>query len=232
MNLTPYPAPSAPQVSLPRLSILGQPPMPANDAVTLPTGENERDGYQPKPAPAVIMVGLDDTGKPHASWFTADQADAAMTAADLMNMALVDVIGDLDGIAAKLPQGKLFESGKAFVPFVKRSTYELLATHLSDDYLTAAAKRIKTAGAGYAKASKGEAAPRHFPEYWSKIAVGDVVLASEGHDDGWWQATVIAVQDAGDYLLQWTDWPELDQFARPATQLALLHAQFTTEAPE
>ncbi len=151
-----------------------------------------------------------------------------------MGMAIIEVAcEELAAVAAGLPQGKLFESGKAFVPFVKRSTYDALAAHLDDEYLAAAGKRVEAAAsADYAKASKGETAPRHYPEHWSKIAAGDIVLASEGHDDGWWPATVVAVQDAGHYLLRWTDWPELDQFIRLATQLALLHPQFTTEAPE
>ncbi|MCQ1573469.1 hypothetical protein NFO65_22340 [Neorhizobium galegae] len=172
------------------------------------------------------MVGLDDKGKPHASWFAAENADAAANAADLMDMAIIEIGNDdsLTQVAMCLPLGKLFESGKAFVPFVKRSTYDLLAVHLSDEYLAAAAKRIEAASnADYAKASKGEVAPRNHPEHWSKIAVGDVVLASEGHDDGWWESTVLEVQADDHFLLRWTDWPELDQFVRHVSDIALLH---------
>ncbi|WJH38899.1 hypothetical protein N7E02_18355 [Aliirhizobium terrae] len=234
MNFASYPAPSAPNISLPRVSILGQPPLQAS--VVAASADHDIDAYSKhsQQSPASIMVGLDDKGKPHASWFAASHADAARRAADLMGMALIRVTKDIAAIAAALPQGKLFESGKAFVPFVKRSTYDLLAAHLSDDYLAAAAQRVDAAAASadYAKASKGEVTPRSYPGHWSKIAVGDIVLASEGHDDGWWEATVVGVQDSDNYLLAWSDWPELDQFIRHVTQLALLHPKFTSEASE
>lgn len=237
MQLTSYQSSSNPRISLPRISILGQPPLLAAHSdtacVELRSGGDCLPDDESEISPALIMVGLDDKGRPHASWFAADQADAAATAAELMEMALIEVAGDLAAVAAALPQGKLFESGKAFVPFVKRSTYELLTAHLSDEYLTAAAQRVDAAAsADYSKASKGEVALRSYPEHWSKIAVGDIVLASEGHDDGWWEATVAAEQGDGNYLLRWTDWPELDQFGRHVTQLALLHPKFMAEAPE
>jgi hypothetical protein len=229
-----YASPSNPQISLPRLSILGQPPLLA--ASPLLGCDKKVEVALAASTPAFIMIGIDDSGKPHASWFAAEQADAAAKAAGLMDMALIEVSRDLAALAAELPQGKLFESGKAFVPFVKRSTYDLLAAHLSDDYLTAAAQRVEAAAtaasADYAKASKGEVGPRNYPDHWSKIAPGDVVLASEGHDDGWWEATVVGAQGSGNYLLAWSDWPELDQFVRHVTQLALLHPKFTSEAPE
>ncbi|MBW9090042.1 hypothetical protein JNB91_19725 [Rhizobium wenxiniae] len=230
MNLTSYPSPTKPGISLPSLSILGQPPLPASDAVKV----SELVAESGTRAPAFIMVGLDDKGKPHASWFAADHADAAAAAAELMGMALVEVADDLAAIAVTLPQGKLFESGKAFVPFVKRSTYDVLAAHLSDDYLTAAAQRVHDAAgasADYAEASKGEAPPRKLFD-WRKIAVGDVVLASDGPSEGWYECKVIKVQADSHYLLQWRDWPEVESFTRYVTDIGLLHPELATEAPE
>lgn len=184
MNFASYPSASDASVSLPHVSILGRPPIgqSAQNANLFESADCEPGASQP---PAFIMVGLDDKGKPHASWFAADHADAATAAAELMGMALIEVADDLAAIATTLPQGKLFESGKAFVPFVKCSTYDLLAAHLSDEYLTAAAQRVDAAAsADYANASKGEAPPRKLFD-WRKIAVGDVVLASDGPSEGW-----------------------------------------------
>jgi hypothetical protein len=233
MRIASYPAPSHPEVSLPNVSILGRQPVgDAHAKANYQTGSSSASAD--KAEPAFIMLGLDDKAKAHASWFAVHQADAAATAAGLMDMALIKVNSKLVDIAATLPQGKLFESGKAFVPFVKRSTYDLLATHLGEDYVAAAAQRVEAAAAAaadYSKASKGEPAPRSYPDHWSKIAAGDTVLASEGHDDGWWEATVVAQQEDGSYLLRWTDWPELDQFVRSITQLGLLHPKFTAEVP-
>lgn len=230
MNLASYPSPSAPHISLPRLSILGQPPsVPAAPDTGVAEGKQVNPG-QSAPTPAFIMVGLDDKSKPHASWFAADQANAATRAATLMGMALIEVADDLATIATRLPQGKLFESGKAFVPFVKRSTYDQLAAYLSEDYLAATAARIEAAAENseYAKASKGEASPRKLFD-WRKIAVGDVVLASDGPAEGWYECNVIEVQADSRYLLRWRDWPEIDVFTRYVTGVALLHPEHVDE---
>ena len=179
------------------------------------------------PTPVLIMVGLDDKGKPHASWFAGDQAAAATAAADLMDMALIAVnTEELATIAAKLPQGRLFESGKAFVPFVKRETYDLLAAYLDDDFVAASAERVEAtaaaSAASYAKASQGESAPRQ-PEDWSKLTVGDRVLASDGPGDGWYEADVQEALPEERFRLRWRDWPEIGDFTRSVTDIALLH---------
>ncbi|MFN3721273.1 MAG: hypothetical protein ACK4UW_20450 [Rhizobium rhizophilum] len=179
--------------------------------------------------PHLILVGLDDQGKPHASWFTRDQTDAAAVAADLMQMALLQITTpELTAIAAGLPKGKLFESGKAFVPFVKRSVYDQLAAHLTADFLTASAQRVeaaKAAGESYTKASKGEVA-MSLPEDWSKLAVGDTVLATESADDGWWFAEIVELPGEDKVRLRWRDFPEYPTMTVGMTEIALLHPQY------
>ncbi|TNM66217.1 hypothetical protein [Aliirhizobium smilacinae] len=174
----------------------------------------------------VILVGLDDQNKPHASWFEAEQADAAAVAADLMGFALVDISNDeLAAIASVLPKGKLFESGKAFVPFVKRSVYDQLAAHLDEDYLTNAAGRVAAAQAAansYAVAKKVEIPPR-LPEDWSKLMIGDLVLATEDPTEGWFEAIIVEAVGSDKYRLRWKDYPDLPTFTCNVVDLALLH---------
>lgn len=190
---------------------------------------------QPKPAmpedqvPMLILVGLDDQGRPHASRFGEEQADAAAVAADLMGFAIIDVSNDeLAAIASTLPKGKLFESGKAFVPFVKRSVYDQLSTYLDEDYLTFAAARVETAQAAasesYATASKGEA-PLRKPENWSKLLAGDLVLATEDRADGWFEAIVVEVVGDDKVKLRWRDYPDYSDFTCKVVDVALLHPQ-------
>jgi hypothetical protein len=195
-------------------------------------------GVKPKPDGSalakLILVGLDDQGKPHAAWFTAEQVDAATLAADLMDMASLDVEGDdLVALAGLLPMGKLFESGKAFVPFTKRETYDRLAAYFDDKFLASAAVRVEAAKAAasaaesYAKASKGEA-PLHVPEDWSKLAIGDVVLATDDPLDGWWACEVLELLDHGRFKLRWRDFPDELTFSKALTELALVHPQCKT----
>jgi hypothetical protein len=186
-----------------------------------------------KPSPAaiaIIVFGRDEAGKAHASWF--DQAEAALAekAADLMGLRVLRVRTDEHrALAAQLPHGRVFASGRAFVPFTKASLFMALqaATQAAAD-----AKPVKlvvsaddgseaklpitepkpTAGSPNGKAPCG----------WADIDVGSIVLASEGRADGWWESVVIEAK--GDlFTLIWEDWPDLPRFVRRRCQLALLH---------
>lgn len=225
MHAAAHPSPSNPHISLPRLSILGQPPKLA----AKPQGAAQPVDPTSVQAPATIMLGMDDKGKPHASWFALSDTANVATAADLMDMAVIEVkTPDLVAIAAALPRGKLFDSGRAFVPFVKRETYEKLATYLDDDFIAATSARIVAAAPGgsgaasYAKASKGETTAR-LPEDWSKLTVGDRVLASDGPGDGWYEADIQEALPDDTFRLRWRDWPELSDFTRGIADIALLH---------
>lgn len=93
----------------------------------------------PRPSAAVIVLGRDDAGKPHASAFGEAERIQAKRAARKMGMALITVDpanADLITLAVGLPIGKVFASGKAFVPFVKGSTFDQLEpfiTQTADD---------------------------------------------------------------------------------------------------
>lgn len=224
----PSTSPSMPRttITLAPVSILGASP-------STPDGNSEASAATVHAAQAkIIMVGLDNEGRPHASWFADDDGDAAAVAADMMDMALIDIGNDeLAAIAKNLPRGKLFGSGKAFVPFVKRTTYDQLATYLDDDYLTAAAARVaaaaeaaSAAAENYAKASKGEV-PARQPENWSKLLVGDLVLARETPEEGWFEALIVGQATEDRFRLRWRDWPDLPEFTRAITDIALLHPQ-------
>lgn len=216
------------KVTLPHVSILNGPRPPASAKAGTGKAKPQTDVAT---SAKLILVGLDDQAKPHAAWFPEEQVDAATLAADLMDMASIAVEDDeLAGIAGLLPKGKLFESGKAFVPFTKRETYERLAAYLDDDYLAATAIRIEAAKAAaaesYAKASKGEA-PLHVPEDWSKLAVGDLVLATEDPADGWWACEIIEVLDNDQVRLRWRDFPDEMPVTKRLADLALVHPQCT-----
>lgn len=103
------------------------------------TGSVAQTAATPSPvaAPSFIVLGRDEGGKAHASWFEAADRDAAERAAGLMGMHGLAVDDDgLAAIARRLPRGKLFASGRAFVPFVKGSTFDQLAARLPMSALT------------------------------------------------------------------------------------------------
>lgn len=229
-----YPSPSNPTVSLPRLSILGHPPM--SRPASKPRAEKPKETR----AAALVLFGLDERGKAHAAWFANDHAEAGTAAAEAMCMFALPVEDDaVRALAGQVPQGKIFASGKAFVPFVKASLFDALVMHLPEDQREQARQPVSASGGkassnGYAVASgaadgrgAGAATVQHdFPADWSKIKVGSVVLASEGRDDGWYEADVLEVLPGNRFKLRWHDWPDLPKFERTVTEIALLHPQY------
>lgn len=244
--------------------------------------------------PTIVVLGRDDRGKPHASWFDEAQQIAARRAATLMGMQALPVSDDaVRGLAARLPQGRVFESGKAFVPFVKGDLYDELVAHLPDggepSEAASAGSATETSGApvtasvGAAAGKRGKGAkgtkagtdPRkaagvpaspsddeaggadgdgqgddehdgnddeggggggsggdgpdgaeiregHRPTDWTDIALGSVVLATEGPQEGWFESVVVELRDDNIFLVRWRDWPDEPHFARHRNQLGLL----------
>ncbi|MER9163600.1 hypothetical protein [Mesorhizobium sp. M0715] len=183
--------------------------------------------------PALIVLGLDDGGKAHASWFDEAETDAAEKAAGMMGMAALRASTDeLRDLAGRLPHGKVFASGKAFVPFVKAATFDKIATHLPSSYKwpIRAAKPAADKPKSGRKASAATAAqsgdPNEgltVPEGFDKIIFGSLVLACEDPSDGWFHAHVIQVSADELYTLKWRDFPDWPVIVRRTQHLALLH---------
>lgn len=85
--------------------------------------------------PILVVLGADIDGKWHASRFDETDATPVTRAAELMGFHVIRVTADKDevyGIAEALPPGKIFSSGKAFVPFVAYSAFEKLRELIED----------------------------------------------------------------------------------------------------
>ena len=69
-------------------------------------------------APDLIVLGLDDEGKPRShARFPTDQADLVAKAAKAMNLTVCKADGgDLTDLAKKLQNGRLYATGRGFVP--------------------------------------------------------------------------------------------------------------------
>lgn len=192
----------------------------------------------------LIVFGLDDNQRPHASSFLRSEAQLAIKAAAMMGMRVMPVSTEVElAIAAKLPRGKIFGSGKAFTPFVKAGLFdEIIAaarlapepstTMLDDDDLQAGASdkpAIEPAPkAKKAAKAKTDLAPRVVatpaqPADWEAIEVGCVVLATAPPQHlTWYECEVIAV-DGDELTLQFLDWPEEPTFVRAVADVGLMH---------
>lgn len=155
----------------------------------------------------LVLIELDPaTGTTRGARFDPAVRDALAKALADTAAILVDVDGPkLDQIDADFPQGKLAQSGKPVLPMIKRATYDRLA---------ALATPLPSAGPPRQEAQKSDP--------FVNLKPGSVVLASDNKDDGWWEATVVRVEQNGATLrLKWRDYPELDEFTKPLTRVAI-----------
>ncbi|QNP78598.1 hypothetical protein [Agrobacterium tumefaciens] len=186
--------------------------LPATPAVTLPC--------------PVIILGRDDNGRPHASFFPATDTRAAEKAAELMGMVALKVKGDeLRAFLGRLPQGKLFDSGKAFVPFVKQELYQAIAAHLSDEERERL-EQPRVVPVKPAAETDYPVRPKNMPESWDQLTVGSLVLATEGPLEGWYEATIINIEGDTGVRLKWRDYLDMLPFTRRIDQVALIHPAY------
>lgn len=185
------------------------------------------------PLPALIVLGMDEGGKAHASWFGEAETDLAEKAAGMMGMAALRASTDeLRDLAGKLPHGKVFASGKAFVPFTKATTFDKIAAHLPSSYkwpVRAAKPAVEKPKPGKNASAAGDDQSGDvnegltIPEGWDSIVFGSLVLACENADEGWFPARVIQVSAEGLFTLKWRDFPDWPVIVRRTHHLALLH---------
>ncbi|MHC2017700.1 hypothetical protein [Methylobacterium sp. CM6247] len=182
--------------------------------------------------PGVILFGRDERHRPHASRFAAGDKANAERAAGLMGMNVLEISDDTHhSLAAGLPQGRLFESGKAFVPFVKAEVFDrLVAAAGLPDVAPPVRASGKATGAppssgGGASGASGAGAPGgrfKAPADWPEIERGCLVLACEGPQEGWFEAIIMYTKADDAFELQWRDWPDNPLITRHRSELGLL----------
>lgn len=185
---------------------------------------DKTDDASPQEPAALVVFGRDDGGKAHASRFGESDQGAAIKAAHLMGFqALAVEQPAVRDIADGLPEGRVFESGKGFVPFVKSGHCIALEAHAKQfpaDVRALSADQIKAleaetasqadegaggegsggpvSGSGAADATTNTiASEAHTPVDWTDFEVGSRVLAVDDPEDGWWEAVVTDVHTSG-----------------------------------
>jgi hypothetical protein len=171
-----------------------------------------------------VILGIDVDGRAHGSRFEERDAPFVVRAAELMGFHVIRVAPDNDelcGIAEKLPLGKIFATGRAFVPFVSRSAFDRLATMVEGGVTTRAPQAI---GANQAPEMLQAESDDTADALWAKVEVGTVVLAAQPdlYGPGWWEGVVVGV-DGDDLTLRWMDDPELEPFHQSRRDIALRH---------
>jgi hypothetical protein len=183
--------------------------------------------------PIIVVLGIDVDGRAHGSRFEERDAPFVMRAAELMGFNVIRIAPDNDelhAIAEKLPLGKIFATGRAFVPFVGRLAFDKLA-ELVEGGITACAPRaigatptepdVSAASVFHSDATE---AVNTADALRSKVEVGTVVLAAQPdlYGEGWWEAVVVGV-DGDDLTLRWMDDPAIEPFHLSRRDVVLRH---------
>jgi hypothetical protein len=172
------------------------------------------------PSP-LVLFGIDNRGKPKGARFGKEHASLAMKAATQLQLqVLASNDPKVAEIAARLPVGRVHGTGRAFVPFIHRDLYDqLLAAAAANG--NALPTSPPNGSSGAQGSTPGGSAP-HLPQNWQAIGIGDLVVANQSQDEGWYEA--IVVEANGDMLTtRWRDYPRERRMVHHRLRLGLLY---------
>src|SRR5438093_3626372 len=171
-------------------------------------GSVKRSSTAPAPATPLIVLGFDEQHKPRGARFVDAKPDLVTKAADLMGFKVYKAsLPDVAEVAKKLPLGRLYANGRAFVPNIRQSLYTDVVAALALEPQTAVSKNGD---------KERLPAARGLPLSWEEIAAGHLVIAHESLECGWYEAIVL--DRKGDtFILQYRDYQHLPNFARHHT---------------
>lgn len=183
---------------------------------------------------AVLVMGRDSTGQAHAACFWPTDAKLAETCTTTLGLALHRVDDDKQlAIATKVPLGKLYESGRAFIPYVREEMFKDLEALLPEgfEWPTVTPTGIECLEKSLFLVSKsGEVLGPGAREHWQPPMVGQLVLAYGQTWEGWFDAEIISIDPNGLYVMKWREAPELGPITRRVEHIALVHSTYVPQA--
>jgi len=166
----------------------------------------------------LFVFGIDETGKARGARFAEFNSKIATVAAEMKLTSVHPASAAFTEIGMKLPAGRLYASGKAFVPPIRRDLCEKLKAAL-------AAPGDESHAHGPLPAGKpGSVGAGGLPRDWDSIAVGHVVLVEDDspEDYGWWPCVVLS-RDDQILTLRLRDYPKQGTYVRNIAQVALIN---------
>lgn len=180
-------------------------------------------------AQAVLLIGKDSRGQAHAACFNGSDTEAAQKSATTMGVALLKLeTKEQLALADKMPRGKLYPTGRAFLPYIREAMFNEwaaffpagfewpVATDVGNECME---KSILVEAQGSSDGGSGT------QDHWLPPVIGEVVLACEDPGWGWFEAEVVRIDENGLHVLKWRDYPNLTPIVRRAEEVALLHAK-------
>jgi hypothetical protein len=173
------------------------------------------------PSP-LVLFGIDSRGKPKAARFGREHASLAIKAATQLQLnVLASNDPKVAEIAARLPVGRVHATGRTFVPFIRRDLYDSLVAAAPHGNFHQPPTPPPAGGAsGNAVGSRPPGSSPNLPRNWHEIGLGDLVVAQQSLEDGWYEAIVVEIK--GEMLtLRWHDYPRERKLVRHRLRVGL-----------
>ncbi len=134
----------------------------------------------------VVLFGIDSHGKPKAARFGQKHASLAIKAATQLQLRVLSSDNPrVAEIAAGLPVGRVHATGRTFVPFIRRDLYDKLVAAAPNGNAHSASA-LEGEGLGAAGSGAPGGSRPNLPRSWQEIGIGDVIVAQESPEDGWY----------------------------------------------
>jgi hypothetical protein len=185
----------------------------------------QQEKKTPSASDKFFVFGLDNEDKPRGARFAEFNERALRYALELNLTGIHPASPAFTEIGMKLPSGRLYSSGKAFIPNIRRDLVEKLGAALaapgdeSQTYKPAAPPEGQSNEITVRTISPITSG---LPRSWESVGAGHVVLIHESPADGWWEATV-ENRDAEILTLRFRDYPRQPKFQRHISQVALIN---------
>ena len=211
---------------------------------------------QPKsnPVPAILVYGTPSSPElTQASWFRAEDKEAAKAAAEALNFSVVELQSDAEkALTAGVHEGVLKGSGRMIVGSVSAEVYRRIEEHVRKGAGAPDPSRPEIAAATSTRPASeqntniiaaGPISPAPSPATPAAPAidkpdsataretlrVGARVLAAYWNEkrefEGFWLATVKRI-DHGEFTLEWFEYPDDPAFKSRPENIAVPHPEF------
>jgi hypothetical protein len=178
-----------------------------------------------------FVFGIDKEGKPRGARFAEYNERVLTFVSELLLTSVFPASAAFAEVAKKLPQGRVYSSGKAFLPPIKRDLIDKLNAVLATPGDESQAFKLTTSSdqtsgnednPDGAKIQTTSPITFGLPRSWDSIQGGHVVLIHESPADGWWEATVLERENEI-LTLRFRDYPRQPKFQRHISQVALIN---------
>nr|WP_321442577.1 hypothetical protein [uncultured Cohaesibacter sp.] len=182
--------------------------------------------------PTLVVIARDASGVARGSWFAASDAKVAKASAKAAGSVAVAVKGpDRMGLANRVPKGRIFDSGKLFMPRIQGEVFDQLLGFAPKAHKAPQLQLVTSGDEAKAKTPNEAASAARgtsdiegkVPDEWSKLGVGSLVLARDVEEESFYLAVIIGKAGPINFTLRWRDYPDEPNFQRQVSDLAMLH---------